>query len=178
MIDLKYIQLTEEENAKILDMAQRMVKFKEDKLNLKQGAKDDVYYNRMGFSGELAVHKYFNVPYKYQFQKSRTLVDIMLKYEGVPKICDIKTNDVAWLRVPEWHIDNPDKWLKKGEKPPQIYIFVEMQDPDFYEFAIHGIISKKRFERIAHKQKFRSFMYCLDKGLQDYELQSIDLLTA
>lgn len=169
------ITITQEELEKIEDMARRFCDFKRGKTNLKQDeGKSDYEVNRLGFAGELAVHKFFEIPYAYQFKRYRTLVDIILHFEGREIVGDIKTSHDGWLRVPKWHFE--DLHVKEGEKVPNTYIPVQA-DEDLRSFEILGIISKAKMQRVAHLKKFYTECYCMDKYFQQYELQPIQLLT-
>ena len=159
------MKLTQAEQKKIEDYAQRFLEHKKGK-SVKQGGKDDLYYDKLRFTGEYIVHKHFNKQFEWDFDRKQRFDDIILLYKDSAVVCDIKSSVSATeLRVPKWQIDE-DK-----DRGIDIYILVSIEE-DFSGGDIVGIVSKKVFKKQAVLKKYNSECYCLGS---EY-LSSIDNL--
>ena len=160
------IKLTQTEQKKIRDYAERFLEHKKGK-GKKQGKGDALEYDILGFTGEYIVHKYFNKPFLWDFDKKKRYDDIVLLYNDKAITCDVKSSYSAnELIVARWHIDGD----KKADNV-DAYILVKVTK-EFDGGEIMGVISKKRFIEIAELKMYHSACYCVSKD----ELSSIDTL--
>jgi hypothetical protein len=170
------VQITEEERVLLTDQVERMTKNMTGRPDLKISKADPKLLMKMGYAGELAVFKYFGLEYGYPVRKWRIRWDIKLHFGERVVICDVKTSSDGMMRVPTWQVDiNPEE-LREGEEIPDTYIGCFI-DEDMTQVEILGIISKKHFVQIARLEPRWKKQYILEKGLQQYELSSIDLLS-
>jgi hypothetical protein len=159
------LKLTQAEIEKIKEYAERFLEHKEGK-SMKVGDKGDLYYDRLGFTGEYLVHKHFNKQFEWDFDKKQRFDDIVLFYGDRVVTCDVKSSVSATeLRVPKWQID------EDRDRGIEIYILVDVYN-DLDGGEIVGIISKTRFKKLAELKKYNSECYCMGS---EY-LSSIDEL--
>jgi hypothetical protein len=160
------LKLTQAEIEKIKDYAQRFLEHQEGK-SVKQGGKDDLYYDIMGFTGEYIVHKQFEKEFDWDFDRKQRFDDIVLLYKDRAVVCDIKSSLTdRELRVPRWQID------EDRDRGIDAYILVDLEE-DFTGGEIVGIVSKDRFKELAVLKKYNTECYCLDSvhlnSLEDLE---------
>lgn len=99
----------------------------------KIGCKDGMYYDLMGISGEMAVHKYFELPFKFELYDVRDRVDITVgRYTF-----DVKTSRYPTLKVPVFQKNGVDGYILTTCDPAMAY------------FTIQGVISQKKFLKAA-----------------------------
>lgn len=168
------ITLTNEEWEKICKMSDEMVEHKRSQgaQNQKASYEPDVVVERRGFAGELAVHKHLGIPYRYNFQRTQTLIDITLKYGNMAIPTDIKTSKDGILKVNWRQIEHRN--LPHLAEP---IAYVGVWQLNELEYDIQGVISKERFLEYAEKKMLLSWCYCLEgEGLN--KLVSIDRFTA
>lgn len=128
------IQLTADEQnrarryAEALRDNKRNWNIKDGKISHRDGLELDI----MGITGEMAVHKYYGVPFEFQLYKIRDPYDIILKGYKI----DVKTSYNGILKV------NP----KQLHKPIDVYMNVKI-DTEHTECEILGVISKKVFNK-------------------------------
>jgi len=159
------LKLTQAEQKKIEDYAQRFLEHKKGK-SLKQSSASELEIDLIGFTGEYIVHEYFGKQFNWDFDKKQRFDDIVLLYKDKAVVCDIKGSYSDYeLRVPKWQIDE-DK-----DRGIDIYILVSIEE-DFSGGDIIGIVSKKVFKKQAVLKKYNSECYCLGS---EY-LSSIDNL--
>ncbi len=164
------IELTAQEVEKIKDYTERFLKFKRNKPNYKQGGGSDYEYDRMGFTGEYLVYKYFGREndFEWEFDKHRRFDDIILKYKNERDlVVDVKTSYTGnELRVAKWHIDDG------GMYNVDAFILVKVSR-DFKSGEVVGIISMERFKKLAVVKKYNSKCYCLEKGFLSTNLSNL-----
>lgn len=152
------IHLTEIEQQKIRDYAEKFSEHKKGK-SVKQGSASGLEYDLLGFTGEYIVHKLFNKPFQWEFDKKQRFDDIVLLYKDKAIVCDIKSSYTAnELRVARWHIDNPDY----GENV-DAYILVKV-NKEFDGGEVMGIISKKKFREVAQLKMYNTACYCVNRN--------------
>jgi hypothetical protein len=152
------IQLTKSEQTKIRDYAERFLEHKKGQ-SRKQGGASDIEYDLLGFTGEYIVHKYFNKPFEWDFDKRKRFDDIVLLHNDKAIVCDIKSSYSAnELRVARWHIDNP-----KYAGNVDAYILVRVNE-ELDGGEIRGIISKKKFKEVAQLKMYRTACYCVNRN--------------
>lgn len=178
------IEITHEEIVKIEYMVRRFNNHKhtvsKERWIAGEQRGSEFFNRKKGFTGELAVHKYFGLPYQFDFDPHYRKDDIVLGYKGHRVVCDVKASEDGVLKVKASNIDiDPEDDVQKKIEQPKaliaVKVFEEMEQWDRCE--ILGIISIKQFKSIAHSIKiFDKDWYCLVGGLQKYQLSHIDVM--
>lgn len=109
-----------------------------------------LYYDILGVAGEIAVYKYFGIPYTFQLHEVRDKYDLMI---GQLKV-DIKCTEVELLKINPKQIDNDIN----------IYIQVVAKKE---EYNIIGWMFKKAFQKVCYSKN--GWLFVDDKELRPIE---------
>lgn len=172
----KKIEFTQEDWDFIGDYVDKVMESKgiDASLENQLGKKEPDVYDRQGYFGEYAIHKFFGVEMP-DFIPIPTRKDMVLGYKGKELVCDIKSS--IWRKddgfdkydvMPVWEQSiNYNEWMhdlaekgqttretKKGEEIPvvpvdaYIAVKVDWSDKDYREpkwAEIYGIITWEKF---------------------------------